>query len=115
MTGHRAMNQPLDLDWPSLASEDTTLVVYMGAANIAEIARQLIAQGLPEMLPVLAIASATTPRERRIASVLGTIAADVALADFDAPLLFIIGHVVSLYQSHRFYDLLQKALAEADA
>ena len=45
VTGHRAKDARLDLDWASLASEDTTLVIYMGAANIAEIAFQLMRHG----------------------------------------------------------------------
>ncbi len=97
VTGHRARDAALDLDWPSLASPDTTLVVYMGAASIGAIAAELVAHGLPEDLPVLAVASATTPRERRILSTLDAVAADVATADPAAPVLFLIGRVVSLY------------------
>lgn len=98
VTGHRARDAELDLDWPSLASTETTLVVYMGVANISEIARQLMVHGLPADLPVLAVASATTPRETRVLSTLATIAADVSDARPEAPVLFIIGHVVSLYR-----------------
>ena len=97
VTGHRARDAALDLDWASLASEDTTLVVYMGAANIAEIAFQLMRHGLPASLGVLAVSAATTPRETRLLSSLGSIATDVARADPEAPVLFVIGHVVSLY------------------
>jgi uroporphyrin-III C-methyltransferase len=105
VTGHRAGDGALDLDWPSLASEDTTLVVYMGAATIAEIALQLLRHGMVPSLPVLAIASATTPRETRILSTLGQIGTDIAAARPEAPVLFIIGHVAGLYP----------AIAAADA
>lgn len=97
VTGHRAKDEPLDLDWKSLACEETTLVVYMGAANIAEISMQLMANGLPGNLPVMAVEAATTPRERRLVSRLDTIARETALAALNAPVLFVIGHVVSLY------------------
>ena len=97
VTGHRAKDATLDLDWASLASEETTLVVYMGAGNIAEIARNLMQHGLPGNLPVLAISSATTPRETRLMSALGRIGADVARVQPDAPVLFVIGHVAGLY------------------
>jgi uroporphyrin-III C-methyltransferase len=97
VTGHRARNAALDLDWASLASEETTLVVYMGAAQIGPIAEALMRHGLPGTLPVLAVASATTPRETRLVSTLAAIAADARLAALDAPVLFIIGHVVALY------------------
>jgi uroporphyrin-III C-methyltransferase len=99
VTGHRARDAALDLDWASLASEDTTLVVYMGAGNIAEIASQLMRHGLPRDLPVLAVASATTPREVRLLSTLGQVAGAVARAVPDAPVLFIIGHVAGMYSA----------------
>jgi uroporphyrin-III C-methyltransferase len=97
VTGHRAKDAALDLDWASLASEDTTLVVYMGAANIAEIALQLMRHGMPAHLPVLAVSAATTPREARILSTLGQIGTDVAAAQPEAPVLFVIGHVAGMY------------------
>lgn len=97
VTGHRAKDAALDLDWASLASEETTLVVYMGVSNIAEIATQLMRHGLPHDLPVLAVASATTPRETRLLSSLREVAGDIARATPEAPVLFIIGHVAGLY------------------
>lgn len=106
VTGHRAKDASLDLDWASLASEDTTLVVYMGAANIAEIAFQLMRHGLPAGLPVLAVAGATTPQEERILSTLGSIAADVATRAPEPPVLFVIGRVVALYPEIALADAL---------
>lgn len=97
VTGHRARDNRLDLDWNSLACEQTTLVVYMGAANIAEISAELIAAGLPADIPAMAVASATTSRETRLISTLADIPAVVADANPEAPVLFVIGHVVSLY------------------
>ena len=98
VTGHRAKDGALDLDWASLASGDTTLVVYMGVANIADISMRLLTHGLPADCPVLAVASATTPRETRVLSTLGGIAAEVTDAQPEVPVLFIIGRVVSLYE-----------------
>ncbi len=96
VTGHRQANGSLDLDWKSLACEETTLVVYMGVANIGQIAMRLVAEGLSEATPVMAIANATTPRETRLFSELGQVALDVRDAGLKAPVLFIIGKVVSL-------------------
>ncbi len=97
VTGHRARDAALELDWASLASAETTLVVYMGAANIAEIALQLIRHGMAPALPVLAVSAATTPRETRFLSSLGAIGTDVARLRPEAPVLFVIGHVAGLY------------------
>ena len=80
VTGHCRADAPLDLDWAGLADPATTLVVYMGAANMAEIAARLMAHGMPGDMPVLAVAAATLPRERRLVSRLDAIARDAAEA-----------------------------------
>lgn len=96
VTGHRASDAALDLDWASLADPGTTLAVYMGAANMAEISARLMGQGMPADLPVLAVSQATTPRERRLRGTLSGIAALLAENPMPAPVLFIIGHVAAL-------------------
>ncbi|MCL5778373.1 uroporphyrinogen-III C-methyltransferase [Limibaculum sp. FT325] len=98
VTGHCRADAPLDLDWRGLADPDTTVVVYMGAANMPQIAGKLLEHGMPGDLPAMAIASATTPRERRLVSRLDTVADDATRAGFDGPVLFIIGRVVWLYR-----------------
>lgn len=99
VTGHCRHDLPLDLDWHGLADEQTTLVVYMGAANMAEISERLIECGLPASTPVLAVNNGTTPRERHLLSALGSIADSSGKAEFEGPVLFIVGRVVSLYQA----------------
>lgn len=94
VTGHRARDAALELDWDSLVSPDTTLVIYMGAANMAAIAAELIARGLPAATPAMAVAAATTPRETRVLSRLDTVAQ--AAEGLTAPVLFVVGRVVSL-------------------
>mgnify|MGYP000990318082 CR=1 FL=1 len=97
VTGHCKQDLPLDLDWKGLADADTTLVVYMGAANIGEISEHLIACGLPALTPVLAVNNGTTARERHLKGELCNVAAAAVDAQFEGPVLFIIGRVVSLY------------------
>ncbi|TNF19588.1 MAG: uroporphyrinogen-III C-methyltransferase [Rhodobacteraceae bacterium] len=97
VTGHRRAGQVLDLDWKRLADPDTTLVVYMGVANIGQIAMGLMTEGLDPATPVLVIAEATLPGERRLVSQLDRLGRDVQAADLHAPVLFMIGRVVSLY------------------
>lgn len=97
VTGHRQADRTLDLDWKKLADPDTTLVVYMGVANIGQIAVGLMTEGLPGSTPVMAIARATTAQERRMVSTLATVARDTRDAGLKPPTLFVIGRVVSLY------------------
>lgn len=96
LTGHCREDQDLDLDWEGLADPETTLVVYMGRAHIGQIAEELMARGLPADTPALAVNNGTTPRERRLPTTLAALPAAVRAADFDGPVLFIIGRVAAL-------------------
>lgn len=109
VTGHCKADAPLDLDWAGLADPETTLVVYMGAANMAEISARLIAHGMPSDLPVLAVSAATTPRETRLVSRLDAIARDALEADMAAPVLFIVGRVVELHRSEAVQEVVARA------
>lgn len=100
VTGHCRQDLPLDLNWHGLADNETTLVIYMGAANISEISDRLIENGLDGSTPVLAVNNGTTPRERHLKSTLQSIAQTANDAEFTGPLLFIIGRVVSLLRDH---------------
>lgn len=96
VTGHCRADVPLDLDWQGLADDETTLVVYMGVANISEIARELIAHGRSPNTEVAAVSKGTQATEAHVVSTLGKIAIDVAMAELPSPVLFIIGKVVAL-------------------
>ncbi|MCG6903234.1 MAG: uroporphyrinogen-III C-methyltransferase [Rhodobacter sp.] len=117
VTGHRQAGHPLDLDWKRLADPDTTLVVYMGVANIGQIALRLIAEGMPSGLPVMAIANATTPREARLITRLDRVAVDLRDWPVLGPVLFFIGRVVSLYSGpgQIVHDLPRHLIAAANA
>ena len=111
ITGHCRQDEPLDLDWSGLADPNTTLVVYMGVANISEISSRLLAEGLGASTPILAINNGTTPSERRIVSTLDRVAEDAVRAEFKGPVLFIIGQVVTLYQTDHVCPILRDAIA----
>lgn len=108
LTGHRAKDKPLEADWPALADPQTTLVVYMGSAAMPEIAANLIAHGLPPDWPVMAIASATTPRQQVRFATLSTAAEAAAGFTPGAPVLFVIGRVIEVGRTNA-------ALAAGDA
>ncbi len=96
LTGHSREDGGLDFDWRGLADPQTTLVVYMGLANLPEIAARLLAAGRVPDTPVLAISRGTAADERRLLSTLGRVAREASEAKFAPPVLFIIGEVASL-------------------
>jgi uroporphyrin-III C-methyltransferase len=96
VTGHCRDDEPLDLDWAGLADPNTTLVVYMGLANIDEIVRQLIAHGLPSDTPTLAVCQGTTEWEQLLRAPLARLPAMTRAAGFGGPVVFIIGRVAGI-------------------
>lgn len=98
ITGHCRANVDLDFDWDGLADPNTTLVIYMGLANIAQIADRLMAHGMPADTPVMAIANGTRSDELRILTTLKEVA--VRSNGLRGPVLFVVGQVVTL-AAHR--------------
>ncbi|MDV3237355.1 MAG: uroporphyrinogen-III C-methyltransferase [Gammaproteobacteria bacterium] len=96
VAGHCRADQPLDLDWDSLADPDTTLVIYMGLANLPEIAARLIAAGLAADTPAALIENGSTPRQRRLLTRLDALAATALSERVTSPALVVIGRVVAL-------------------
>jgi len=110
VTGHRQSDNVLDLDWKRLANPDATLVVYMGVANIGQIAMGLMTEGLPGNTPVMAISRASTSAERRMVSTLDSVAQDARAAELKPPTLFFIGKVVSLYEGAKLDPVAEVAV-----
>jgi uroporphyrin-III C-methyltransferase len=96
VTGHCREDQPLELDWRSLSDPDTTLVIYMGLANIDQISAKLIAAGLPSSTPAAAVEQGTTKAQRRHVTTLENLPRDIKVHKFVAPTLLIIGQVVAV-------------------
>lgn len=96
VTGHRCGDADLDLNWPALADPDTTLVVYMGLANLATIRDRLIGVGLPAETPAAAIACGTTPEQRICCCALADLPDQVVASELEPPVLLVIGRVVAL-------------------
>lgn len=96
LTGHCYVAGRLNLNWSSLADPQTTLVVYMGLANLPEISARLIDAGLPGGTPAAAIAEGTSEHQRVLKTTLARLPDEVASAALAAPVLLVIGRVVSV-------------------
>lgn len=99
ITGHAKEDEPLDLDWPSLASAETTLVIYMGRITVRRIAERLIAHGMAANIPAAIIVNGTRANQSVERTTLGELPARVEALDLAAPTLLVIGEVVALGES----------------
>jgi uroporphyrin-III C-methyltransferase/precorrin-2 dehydrogenase/sirohydrochlorin ferrochelatase/uroporphyrin-III C-methyltransferase len=96
ITGHFNNNEPLDLNWQSIADPDSTLVIYMGLSNLPLAIHSLIEAGLPASTPAAAIQNGTTRTQRRVISTLEQLNDAIRQQNMKAPVMIIIGEVVSL-------------------
>ena len=92
ITGNtRSGEQP---NWQALANSGTTLVIYMGLANLAGIVSGLRDAGMAAPMPVAVVLNGTLPAQRSVVSRLDQVAADVASAGLASPALVVVGEVV---------------------
>lgn len=103
VTGHFRDDEPIDLDWRTLVDPESTLVVYMGLANLAHISSKLLAAGLAPDTPALAVQNGTTPEQRRVFADLRSLPQRVQKAGLGAPLLVILGRTVALADELHWY------------
>jgi len=97
VTGHEDEDKPdASVDWRRLATSVDTIVVLMGAAALAGVARALIEGGRAAETPAVTIEWGTTTRQRSIASTVERIAGAVRTAGLRNPLLTVVGQVASL-------------------
>ena len=84
------------IDFEALAKLGGTQVMLMGVERIEEIARQMLAQGVRDDMPVALVRWGTTSRQQTVRGTLQNIAQRVAEAEFAPPAVAIFGEVVSL-------------------
>jgi uroporphyrinogen III methyltransferase/synthase len=105
VTGHEDAGKAAScLNWKALAACGGTLVFFMGMKNLAEISRQLIAAGMPSTTPAALVHRGTTPRQRSLTADLGDLPQKAAEQGFTAPSLIVVGEVVRLRDSLRWFE-----------
>lgn len=77
--------------WAAAADPSTTLCLYMGCADIAHIARELMAAGLPATTPAIAAIDVSRASSRLVASTLASLASDLADCARESPVFICIG------------------------
>ncbi len=105
ITGHEDPSRPKSrIDWAGLAHGADTLVFFMGVGNLAEISQQLIAAGRAPSTPVAVIRWGTLPNQQTVTATLADIAPAVAEAGLKPPAITVVGEVVRLRESLRWFD-----------
>jgi uroporphyrinogen III methyltransferase/synthase len=105
ITGHEDPAKPESaLRWDGLAKGLDTLVFLMGVENLPAIVEQLTAAGRSPDTPVALVRWGTTPGQETLTGTLGDIAGKVRETGFRAPAVTVVGEVVRLRETLRWWD-----------
>ena len=91
-------------DWSKLATATQTLVIFMGVRKLAGLMQLLIDNGRAPDCPAAVIQSASTPAQRTIVGTVADIADKATAAGIGMPALTIVGEVVRLRETLRWFD-----------
>jgi len=105
VTGHEAPDKECtQIDWDRLSLGSGTVVFYMGVKNLPQIAQNLMDRGRSADTPVALIRWGTRPEQEVLVGTLADIAEKARQAAFRAPAITVVGEVVNLRDSLRWFD-----------
>ena len=105
VTGHEDPSKSeTQTDWSALARAGGTIVLYMGVKSLPRITAALVAGGMPTDTPAAAVQWGTHARQRTVVATVATLADTIAREGIGAPVITIIGNVVSLRDEIAWFD-----------
>lgn len=90
-TGHSRAGSIPEHDWATLADATVTTVFYMAARGFRELLPRLVSAGLDARTTAVAVAAATTPRQRSVACAVRDLPDRLDELDADHPCLIMVG------------------------
>lgn len=105
VTGHESHGKAnTEIDWEGLSLGSGTVVFYMGIKNLPQITANLLAHGRAPQTPVALIRWGTRPEQEVLVGTLADIAEKAREASFRAPAITVVGEVVNLRETLRWFD-----------
>jgi uroporphyrinogen III methyltransferase/synthase len=105
VTGHEDPAKPeTQTDWAALARGGGTIVLYMGVKTLPRIAGALVAGGMSPDTPAASIQWGTHARQHTVTATVSTLADAISREGLTAPVITIIGDVVSLREEIAWFD-----------
>jgi uroporphyrinogen III methyltransferase/synthase len=105
VTGHEDPSRDASgTDWSALARAGGTIVLYMGLQTLPRIVDALLGGGLAGHTPAAVVQWGTHPHQRTVTATLATLCDTVAGEKLSAPVITIIGDVVTLRDEIAWFD-----------
>lgn len=97
-------NGSMDLPWRELATEQQTIVFYMGLTGAEYLSKQLIKNNMRPNIAVALIEKGTTPQQKVYTTTLADLPKVIKENIIRAPTLIIVGDVVKLRDKLHWFD-----------
>lgn len=104
VTAHSHRDELADIDFHAMARGTDTCVFLMGLDKVAQIAKKLLAAGMPADTGAALISHATTLQQKTLVSDLRHLAEKASRACLPSPALIVVGNVVKLRDSLNFFE-----------
>ncbi len=105
VTGHeRDDSEYSKIHWDKIATGIGTIVFYMGVKNLPNIVKNLIDNGRSPDTPIALVRWGTLPIQKTVVGTLSNIVKKVEEAGLSAPAIIIVGEVVKLRETLRWFD-----------
>jgi uroporphyrinogen III methyltransferase/synthase len=105
ITGHEdPAKSESNIDWQALAKGIGTLVFLMGVKNLPHIVERLRHHGRPAETPAALVRWGTTARQQTVVGTLADIVARARQAHMGAPAIIVIGQVVGLRGTLKWFE-----------
>jgi uroporphyrinogen III methyltransferase / synthase len=105
VTGHEGPEKTVSaVDWARIARSADTLVILMGGANLGDIMKALAAGGRAPDEPAAVVRWGTTPAQEVVVGTIADVAKRVAEAGLTPPMITVVGQVVRLRETLRWFD-----------
>lgn len=104
VTGHKKMDEALDIDFEALVRTKGTLVFLMGVSSLKEICEGLIAGGMKRDMPAAVLENGTRAHQRKVVATIETIYDEALKAKIKSPSIIVVGEVCALSDKFAWYD-----------
>ena len=105
VTGHEdPAKAGSSINWEKLATAIDTLIFLMGLRNLPEIVARLVEHGRPIATPVAIVKDGTRPQQQTVVGTLRDIVSRATEAALTPPAILIVGDVVRLRETVRWFD-----------
>ena len=106
ITGHKKKDEPLNLDFATLAKLEGTLVFLMGVSALTDICQGLCTGGKAKETPAALLSRGTTAKQKRIVSTLEKLPEEVKKNPLETPAIIVVGEVCGLAEDFNWYEKL---------